>query len=194
MKAAFALLADPEAHNVVRKLAWGIHQKYRTGTRHASLPPHISLKQPFQISDLSALEKYMEELAGTIEPFDVLLTELQVIPLSYSGFESGILWIDVDESAGLRALHSRLNEELDQRFGNTPADFDGRDYHFHMTVMLGGQPVKKYRDFLSEVPEPKINMRFTVKELAMFVYDERMGPNGEYLSYKILPIGKSSIS
>ncbi len=193
MNAAFALLANRQIHNLVRKLSWEMQQRYRTGTRHASLPPHISLKQPFGISDLSALEQYMEELAESIAPFEVLLTELQVLPIAHGGIEYGILWIDVEESEDLRTLHNRLNRELNQRFGNTPADFDGAEYHFHMTVMLGGQPMEKYQDFLSEVPERKINLHFTVEELAMFVYDEPMGPNGEYLSYKILPVGKSSI-
>ena len=32
MKAAFALLANTEVHNLTRKLSWEIHQKYRTGT------------------------------------------------------------------------------------------------------------------------------------------------------------------
>jgi hypothetical protein len=63
MKATFALLANRELHNWVRKLACQIHQNYRTGTQHCRLPPHISLKQPFAISDLTALEGYMDELA-----------------------------------------------------------------------------------------------------------------------------------
>ena len=33
------------------------------------------------------------------------------------------------------------------------------------------------------------SLQYTVRELAMFVYDEPMGPQGEYLTYKILPIG-----
>ncbi len=31
MKATFALLANNGIHNLVRKLSWDIHQKYRTG-------------------------------------------------------------------------------------------------------------------------------------------------------------------
>jgi 2'-5' RNA ligase len=189
MKAAFALLANHVIHNVVRKPSWEIHQKYGTGTRHASLPPHVSLKQPFGIKDLLALEEYMSELAGSIQPFEVTLTELQVIPVSFAGTAYGLLWIDVQETPELRNLHNRLNDELNQRFGHTPADFDGEQYHFHMTVMMGGQPVDVYRKFYSEIPDPRINLRFTAQELAMFVYDEPMGPTGEYLCYKILPIG-----
>jgi hypothetical protein len=58
-----------------------------------------------------------------------------------------------------------------------------------MTVMLGGQPLEIYRKFYSELPDDQINLRYTVRELAMFVYDEPMGPDGEYLGYKILPMG-----
>jgi hypothetical protein len=78
---------------------------------------------------------------------------------------------------------------LSQRFGHTPADYDGEQYHFHMTVMMGGQPVDVYRKFYSEIPDPKINVRFTTRELAMFVYDEPLSPTSEYLCYRRLPLG-----
>jgi 2'-5' RNA ligase len=190
MKAAFALLANVEVHNFVRRLAWGIHEKYHTGTIDARLPPHISLKQPFGISNLDPLEEYMDELAKSIHPFDVTLTELQLVPIPFEGTEFGLLWIDVQETNDLHRLHDRLNAELTQRFGNTQADFDGAVYHFHMTVMMGGQPMDVYRKFYNELPETNVNLRYTIRELAMFVYDEPMRPQGEYLTYKILPIGK----
>jgi 2'-5' RNA ligase len=193
LKATFALLANTEIHNLVRKLAWEMHQKIRTGTRHCSLPPHISLKQPFQIEDLVALEDYMAELASSMEPFEVQLTELQIEPFVFDGIEFGILWIDVQETEYLRHLHNRVNDELSQRFGDTRAVFDGSEYHFHLTVNLGGQPNDAYRRFFRELSDPRINLRYTVRELAMFVYDEPMGPAGEYLSYKILPIGKQEM-
>lgn len=56
MKAAFALLADTETHNLVRKLSWDIHRKYHTGIDICRLPPHVSLKQPFDISDWISLK------------------------------------------------------------------------------------------------------------------------------------------
>jgi len=62
-------------------------------------------------------------------------------------------------------------------------------YRFHMTVMMGGQPMDIYRKLFSEIPNAKVDLRYTVHELAMFVYDEPMGPEGEYLTYKILPMG-----
>jgi len=189
MKAALALLGDREIQNFVRKLSWEIHQKYRTGTTHCRLPPHISLKQPFRVTDLTALEAYMSELASSIQPFEIHFTELRVVPIVYNDREDGILWIDVQETDYLRQLHERVNAELSKRFGSTQADYDGSAYHFHMTVMIGGQPIEMYRRFLAEIADPRVNLHFTARELAMFVYDEPMGPQGEYLAYRTLPVG-----
>lgn len=192
MKATFALLANREVYNWVRKLAWEIHQTYHMGTLHVRLPPHISLKQPFAIAEVAQLEAYMAELAATIPPFTVHLTELQLEIGNFNGMEYGILWLAVQETAELRHLHNRLNEELAQRFGNTQANYDGPDYQFHMTVMMGGQPVEVYRKLYDELAEHRLDLQYTVHDLAMFVYDEPMGPQGEYLTYKILPLGKQS--
>ena len=192
MKATFALLANREVYNWVRKLAWEIHQTYHTGTLHVRLPPHISLKQPFVIAEVAPLEAYMAELAATIPPFTIHLTELQLEIGNFNGMEYGILWLNVQETAELRHLHNRLNQELARRFGNTRAAFDGPDYQFHMTVMMGGQPVEVYRKLYVKLAEHRLDLQYTVHDLALFVYDEPMGPQGEYLTYKILPLGKQS--
>lgn len=190
MQAAFALLSNREVHNIVRKLAWELHQQYRTGTINCRLPPHISLKQPFTIADLAGLEAYMHELASTITPFEVRLPELQLKSILFEGTEFGLLWLDVQPTEHLRQLHSRLNRELALRFGNTETAFDGAAYHFHMTVTMGGQTIDVYRQAFATLAEPSINLRYTVYELALFVYDdEPLGPQREYITYKILPLG-----
>lgn len=191
MEATFALLANTEIHNLVRKLAWEAHQKYRTGTINCRLPPHISLKQPFSVANLVALEAYMSELARTITPFEVHLTELQLKSLSFKGMEFGLLWIDIQETEYLRQLHDRVNQELGQRFERTQADYDGPMYHFHMTVTMGEQPIEVYQKLYSEITDRKLNLRYIVRDLAMFVYDGPIGPDREYLTYKILPLGDS---
>jgi 2'-5' RNA ligase len=190
MKATFALLANSDVHNFIRKLSWDIHQKYRTGTRHAALPPHVSLKKPFRVADLPALEKYMDELAGSLQPFEVTLTELQAVPTFFDGVEYGILWAAIEETETLRGLHYRLNKELSQRFRETSADFDGNEFRFHMSVMMCGHLMEICRKYQDEIQNQKINLRYTAQELAMFVYDEPMGPHGDSMCYKRRPIGK----
>lgn len=190
MKATFALLADLVVSNLVRKLAWEIHQKYRTGTGVCRLLPHVSLKQLFEIEDLPRLEAYMDQFVQTIHPFDMKCTELQLVPTTFGGMETAILWLDVQETESLRQLHDRLNRELAQHFENTQAAFDGAAYHFHMTVMMGGQPIEVYRRMFDGISERAVNLTFTASTLAMFVYDDPLSLSGEYMTYKILPIGR----
>ncbi len=58
MRAAFALLVDRRTYNFMRKLAVEIHTVYQTGFGGALLPPHVSLKQPFEITDLAQVEAF----------------------------------------------------------------------------------------------------------------------------------------
>lgn len=190
MKATFALLADSETHNLVRKLAWDIHQKYRTGIDVCRLPPHISLKQPFDLSDLDLLSEYMTELSHSLEPFQTLLTHLELIETTMDGLHTGILWLNVQQAESLRRLHERVNRELTARFGNVPAEFDGADYHFHMTVAIGGQPIETYRKILDEFKNRLVSLPCMIRELVMFAYDERTAVNAGYMTYKIIPLGK----
>lgn len=191
MKATFGLLANNEIHNLVRKLSWDIHQKYQTGIEVTRLPPHISLKQPFDIPDLHLLEKFMAEFAARIDPFDVLLTELQLVEGTIDDLDTGILWLNVQETERLRELHNRLNEELTSRFGNVSAAFDGPDYHFHMTVAIGNQPIETYREIKNEFSGRLRNLHYQIRELSMFVYDDPDAIHAGFMTYMILPVGKS---
>ena len=191
MKATFALLADNRIHNLVRKLSWDIHRKYRTGIDVCRLPPHISLKQPFDVSDLDSLTKYMAEYSASITPFEAKLTHLELIEAAIGEIESGILMLNVLETETLRGLHNRLNQELTARFGNVPATFDGPDYHFHMTVAIGGVPVETYQMIEKEFSDRLVNLQYTVQELVMFVYDEREEVNAGYMTYMNSPLSKN---
>lgn len=93
MRATFAFLADNQIHNLVRKSSWDIHQKYRTGIDVCRLPPHISLKQTFDISDLDSLSEYLADLAQGIEAFQVNLTHLELIDATIDSLESGFGYV-----------------------------------------------------------------------------------------------------
>jgi 2'-5' RNA ligase len=156
------------------------------------LPPHISLKQPFDISDLGLLERYMAELAQSISPFRVGLTHLELVETVVDGLDTGILWLNVQETAFLRQLHNRVNQELTLRFGNVPAAFDGQGYHFHMTVALGGQPIATYHHIQDEFSSRLSHLHYTVRHMVMFVYDDIHAINAGYMTCLILPLTNQS--
>ena len=189
MKAAFALLADYATHNAVRKLAWQMYQNYGISLETSRLPPHVSLKQPFDIPNISDLEEYMTELAGSLSPIDITLTELELIEVTGANGPSGILWLQVEQTSALHKLHTHLNQELASRFGNTQADFDGPGYQFHMTIAIGGSSLVDSRRAYGDFKDSWREVRFRADTLALFAYDN-ISSQPDYISYKILPIGE----
>ena len=188
MKAAFALLVDHEVHNVARKLALEVHRNYGIGLAASQLPPHVSLKQPFSIPDLHAIEVYFDRLAASIEPVALIFPRI-------GGPADGpfpVLWLEVEESATLRELHSRINRELAEQFANTQAPFDGPTYHFHLTIALGRDPDPVYQSIIAELARREIALRTIARRLVMFYYDEEPISPGSFLTYKILPLGKTN--
>lgn len=196
MKAAIALLVDQETQNAVRSLVWEMHSSHGLNFRASRLPPHISLKQPFEVADLRPLESYFDQVAAGIAPFEVQLEQMQLIPVDMHGMQTAILWMDVGRSHILLQQHERLNRELAQRFGNTAAAHDGASYHFHLTLMLGDQPIGSYRDAFELYKDRLAHTRCSVKELALFIYDaDVFSPEAgeraaaDYMLLKTVPLG-----
>jgi 2'-5' RNA ligase len=181
MRAAIALLADEETANVVRKLAWRLHLRHGTGTWSRRIEPHISLKQPFGVADMDALEGYVDGLADEIAPFKVRLPRVELVE---HGQETGILWYAVEEIPLLRELHERLNRDL-----KAAAEFDGDDYRFHMAIALGGRPLEVYRRAHAELAGEPVDRVCRLERLALMVYEEPIRADGEFMTYKVLRLG-----
>jgi 2'-5' RNA ligase len=191
MKTGFVLLVDSAVHNLMRRLAFQLNRDYRTGFGGALLPPHISLKQPFTIADVDAVEAYFDSFAASVQPFDVTLESVEVQPTAGPAGETGIVWLKVQESPTLRGLHTRLNAELAARFANTAADFDGPAYRFHATVVMGGQPAEVYRRIAAALPRLPLPHTCRVREIMMCYVDDDSFALGTYITYKILPLGRA---
>lgn len=189
MRATFALLFDHEVHNLVRKLAVEVHQKYRVGLGGSQLPPHVSLKQPFRITDLPAVEAYFDQLAASLEPVVLTFTHIG------GPGDAPVLWLEMDESEALRELHTRINQELAERFPNTDAAFDGDVYHFHLTIALGdlSDSAYAYQRIATELASRKVALRTVARHLVLIYYDAEPISPGSFLTYKILPLGKTSV-
>jgi 2'-5' RNA ligase len=186
MRATFVLLTDWETQNFMRKLALELDTRYQIGLSGCLLPAHVSLKQPFQIADLHAVETFFDEWAATVEPFDVHFTGLRFPFIEQAGV--GIVWLEVEETAQLRDLHNRLNAELARRFQHSEAPFDGSQYHFHATVALGRWPLTVHEKLEKEYEGRAISGAFCVRELALLYYAADDFTPGTYTDYKVLPV------
>lgn len=186
MKAAFALLADRETANLVRQVAWDVHWELATGIGAQRLPPHVSLKQPFDAPDKpDPLVAYTRELARSLPP---------TIPIELNGLKvlrGPVLVFDLAETDLLRGLHDRLNRELPSIVGNpATADFDGPRYRFHLTITNGGATQEALEAACQRRAGAGLGMTVTAaSEIGLFVYDAKPEGGAEFLPYLVRPLG-----
>ena len=111
MKATIVLIADKDAENFGRKLMLVAHRVGKMGFEMARLPQHVSLKQPFAISNLEEMESFFDEFAKTLKPFDIRFEDMKLFPSNVlGGVESGCLSLKADHTQQLYDAQRRLNE------------------------------------------------------------------------------------
>ena len=164
MRTAIALLVDDDLANRLTPFTLRCRD-YGFNLRVLRLPAHVSLKQPFVVNDFERFEEYFEEFAERIEPQE----------LRFDGF---VLWGDAEEggvaahvveNTRLRQLHTELNVELEQAFGETQADYDGDAYKFHLTVAIGASRADLLLQLHAEVATWKLDEVTVSSRLAMFI-------------------------
>ena len=100
-----------------------------------------------------------------------------------------MLGIDLRETPALRELHNRLNRELPPIFGDVRADFDGDEYHFHMTVAMGGASAETYKAIFAACTEVVLPGAFIARELGLFTGYQTNEGGWQYMLHTVLPLG-----
>ena len=178
LKAAIALLPDFPTQNRIRRLTLRLDDEFGTGLAAGILPPHVSLKQPFEVRDLGRLDRYFDEWASSLSPRSAMLGVLRVWP-------KGVAYLTVDDDALLRPLHERLVRELPEALGHpTPAEFDD-EYVFHLTVAFGGPG--RYEEIEAAYRNVRMDWACTLDALALFVYREA-DLGWEYIHYRTISL------
>jgi 2'-5' RNA ligase len=183
-KATLALIPDSSACNTIARLAWQVDQAYGTGLSVCRLPPHISLKQPFDCHNLDAMVDFATDFAQRIALREINTTELGLWETS----DSGTLYLAVSQTAALKQLHHGLNSELSDKYGDRPADFDGDRYEPHITIASGGAPQDAYKRAYDELRARSLAISLVAQGLAVFAYTQKPNGEWEYMTYHIVPL------
>ena len=160
MKIGFAIMLSNEAHNFIRNTQLDLHLQVGTGL--ARQAPHITIKSPFDIEDITPYQKYLHQLSQSIQPFEVRCQ-------GFGHFGQNVLFLDVAENEELKALHWRILNELEVKFGQKPHQFEGENVKFHASIAGFNQPdlFEKANSFLSG-QEP--DFTFMAKTFGLFYY------------------------
>jgi 2'-5' RNA ligase len=183
LQAAIALLPDAELSNQLGAAALAAHAASRGRLRWPRLPAHLSLKQPFAVESLSALERAIELLAAELDPIRVTLGAVEVQPPSPGSPEAAV-WVGVAAEPSLLELERRLDGALSllatdvavppavKATLSSPAmavatPFVSDAYRFHVT--LGFLPTASLAQ--EAALSPLAGAAATFPELGVFVYD-----------------------
>ncbi|MFT3891061.1 MAG: hypothetical protein QM730_05455 [Anaerolineales bacterium] len=103
--------------------------------------------------------------------------------------DAAIIGFEVLETPTLRSLHNQINRELQELFTDPIAPHDGDDYRFHLTVELGkvGE-INPFKQFYEALSEKQIDLSFTAKQIALFLYPREPIEPGSFICYKVLPL------
>ncbi len=193
MRTAIALLVDDDFANLMASFTLRCRD-YGFNWRALRLPAHVSLKQTFVVNDFERFENYFEKFARCVEPQQLRFDGFRF----WGNAEEGVVMADVVESARLRQLHTQLNTELEQTFGETQADFDGDAYRFHLTVAIGASHADSLSQLQTDIATWKLDKIAVSNRLAMFIYEESTHADPlygvrEYGVYKVLPLQQKGI-
>ena len=193
MRTAIAVLVEDELSNRLASFTLRC-RNYGFNLNVLRLPAHVSLKQPFVVKDFERFEEYFEEFARHTEPQQL---KLDGFLFWGNAAEQGVVVVRVAATPHLRQLHSQLNVELEQEFGETQADFDGDAYEFHLTVAIGAFQADLLPQLQNDIAAWKLDEVTVSSRLAMFIYEESTRPDPlygvrEYGTYKVLPLGQKS--
>lgn len=159
MRLAYAILLPDDVHNLMRRAQAELYKAFRSPYESLALPPHITIKQPFEAVDITPHEDYLDRLVGETEPFDIIMR-------GWGTFDGeGVVFLDVEQDRRLVALQRRLLEEL----GLEPALFEDDQpvpYHFHGTVAIGltSEQLAAASRLLPEAPD----FRFPLERIGLF--------------------------
>lgn len=192
MKATFVLLADTEAENFGRKCMLDANRAGQIGFEMARLPHHISLKQPFKITNLETLENIFDEYAHEVNAISVPLLELNCFPSNVFGYESGCMSIRAECIPQLKAMQEKLFDRLEATLGPCQAEHDF-DYVFHMTIAIGGASYDNYEKAYQVLHKQNFKREFLFDRLGLLYYDDDNIKPGTYFCYKIAKLEAPSV-
>ena len=162
MEAVITLGLDWRVHNWMRSVSLELQRKHGIEMNSARNAPHLSLRSGFEVEDIEQLERYCSQLAASLEPFAVTLTDLK---LWANPGEPCVLFLDVAEQAALKPLHHRVTRDLDLPLN----PYDGEAFHFHATVMWEPLSAEQLEAVQQDYVGREFNRQVTVNQLMVYL-------------------------
>ncbi len=163
MKYGIAIFPEKEVQDRVNSL------RMRYDTHYSFIPPHVTIREPFEVEDVKTAVKHIEEITSKIPPFSLevnkIKTFLPTSPVVY-------LSIEESEDSSIRQLHDQIN--------SGPLYYEA-NYKFipHITIAQD-LPDQELYDIHARLKLKDFTMSFSVDRIHMLYQIE----NGTWTTYQ----------
>lgn len=177
MTIGYAIMANVECHNFIRKVQLELYLEAGAGLARQS--PHITIKSPFETSEIEDHVAYLESLSESIQSFEVELD-------GFGSFGEKVIYLAVKPNRKLRNMHQKILSEVNMRFGLIPHEFEGENIVFHMSVAGFDNSESFYK---AQLYLRKYNpqFRYSINTLGLFYY---LGENNGWIVNRKIKIHK----
>jgi 2'-5' RNA ligase len=163
-----AILPPENIRREINQLKEEVAQKFNS--RHAlRSPPHITLHMPFtwRMDKLEILDSCMDEINGSIQPFEIELKDFGFFPLR-------VVFVDVVANEQLTELQRRVATSARKHLKLTNANYKDQPFHPHVTI--GFRDLKRPDFMLAfDYYSPRsFGGKFTVEKVALLRHDGRV--------------------
>jgi 2'-5' RNA ligase len=125
-------------------------------------PPHVTIKWPFEVTDIKPFEQYCEELSKTIKSFEIVYD-------GYGFFEPKVIFLKVVSIKKLINLHMKVLTELKEKFHIQKNKFEGPEQVFHTTLVMEDISEDNFYKAKKEVDSwEKPKLSFIFKSIGLF--------------------------
>jgi len=179
VEVAFSILLDTPAYNLARRYQLQISQKFHT-FEAISLEPHATIKYAFLTDNLEKIEQYFDEVAQSTKPFSIDIEGIS------SFEENNVIILKIAKSEILKTLHFKVLKDLKQKFSVIPAQYEGTDFRFHITLAYKDISSDTFKQIMEFLKNEKPKLKISITKLGLWVKSE---PTKQWILYKIDNLG-----
>ena len=128
-------------------------------------PPHITIKSPFDVPDMTRILDFFEVFANTVEPIHVSMS-------GFCYFEPTTAYIAVNRNKDIYNLHKRLLAELESNMDIKPNIYEGDNIVFHTSTAINMSKEQYERAYKHLSKLPLVTYETVIDKIGLLVLKE----------------------
>jgi 2'-5' RNA ligase len=175
MKIGYGIMLDVASRNFVRRIQLELHHQVGIGV--ARQPPHVTVKSPFEVTQIAPHRKYLDALSKKLKGLEVEVD-------GFRHFADKVIYLDVKHTPALIDLHTTILQDVEENFGLKPLEFEGENIKLHASV-AGFEDKGTFKEAQGLLSKYSPRFTFRLAQLGLFYY---LGPGKGWIVHHLADV------